>query len=76
MQQPTLSSDNVSRSQPDMFAGVTSILVKEIVDLREMLAFYELQLFQAEINEPLDPNHPSAVPARVASGHRIAGPGR
>ena len=51
MQQQTASPHKVLRSQPDMLAGVTSILVKEILDLREMLTFYELELCKGELDE-------------------------
>jgi hypothetical protein len=63
MQQQNASSHEVLRSQPDMFAGITSILVKEVLDLREMLTFYELELCRAKLDE-----HRGAGPTLGANG--------
>jgi hypothetical protein len=40
---------------PGIFAHITDVLVQEILDLREALDFYELQLFQPEIGKVLSP---------------------
>jgi hypothetical protein len=49
------SSDDSSTAGPEIFATVSSILVKQILDLREALEFYEMQLFHmgSGAGEPL-----------------------
>jgi hypothetical protein len=66
MQQTFCLSDRV-HSQPDAFAGIVAKLVKEIVDLREALEFYSLQVFKAEIAESCGSPLASAEPGTAPS---------
>lgn len=50
--QQTFCLDDVEHCQQENYAGIVAKLVKEILDLREALEFYNLQVFNAEIDEP------------------------
>jgi hypothetical protein len=58
---------------PQTFLTILGILLKEIVDLRETLEFYELHLCDATYADPFEPIEDSGAGCTVANMPELAG---